>query len=396
MRARTPLLAVCGTRPEVIKIAPVVKSLRALGHRVILVITGQHPDLAPQMLAEAGLTPDVDLAVHQPGNSPAQLLAGILTHLSPIISAWRPMMILVQGDTVSALAGALAANYARVPVAHIEAGLRTNDRDEPFPEEMHRCVIAPLAALHFAPTRNAVLALEREGVDPATIHLTGNTAIDAVLATASRLDAEPEFADNIARHLPFRLNSDRPLLLATVHRRENIGARMSSIAAGIARLAGFCEMEAVLPLHPNPAVRELLRARLAGLEGVHLIPPVDHTMMVWLMRRAQLLLTDSGGLQEEAPALGLRTLVLRTATERPEGIAAGATALVGLTADAIVQAVRASLQKPKLTPVFPFGDGQAAPRIASILHQWLGFDTNRTHHQPDHASPAVNGKTLTP
>ncbi|MFA7439332.1 MAG: UDP-N-acetylglucosamine 2-epimerase (non-hydrolyzing), partial [Sphingomonadaceae bacterium] len=280
MRASTPLLAVCGTRPEVIKMAPVVKALRRRGHRVILVFTGQHPDLAPQMLAEAGLTPDVDLAVHQPGNSPAQLLAGILTHLPPVIAAWRPMMILVQGDTVSAMAGALAGNYARVPVAHIEAGLRTHDRDEPFPEEMHRCVIAPLATLHFAPTPRAAMALEREGIDPANIHMAGNTAIDAVLATADLLDADPEFAHSVEQRLPFALDSDRPLLLATVHRRENIGARLSSIAAGIARLAGFCEMEVVLPLHPNPAVHGLLRARLAGLDGVHLIPPVDHATMV--------------------------------------------------------------------------------------------------------------------
>jgi UDP-N-acetylglucosamine 2-epimerase (non-hydrolysing) len=371
MLGRTPVLVVCGTRPETIKLAPVIRALRERGRQVLFVVTGQHPDLAPSLLREAGLAPDMDLAVHQPGNSPAQLLAGMLNLLPPAMMAWRPALVLVQGDTVSAMAGALAASYARIPVGHVEAGLRTHMRDEPFPEEMHRSLIAPLAALHFTPTMQASRELEREGIDPANIHLTGNTAIDALLAAVRRLDADPGLAENIARRFPFLGRKSRPTLLATVHRRENIGLRLESIAAGLGRLAGFCEADIVLPLHPNPAVAGPLRARLGGLDGVHLIPPVDHLTMVWLMRQCQLLLTDSGGLQEEAPALGLRTLVLRTFTERPEAVAAGASELVPLTADGIVQATRAALARPPLEPVFPFGDGTAAIRIAEVIDRWL-------------------------
>lgn len=378
MLRRAPIMAICGTRPEAIKLAPVVIALRDRGHRVIIVSTGQHVDVASRLLHEAGLSVDVDLAVHQPGNSPAQLLAGILTHLPPVMAAYQPALALVQGDTVSALAGALAASYARVPVAHVEAGLRTHERDEPFPEEMHRCAITPLASLHFAPTCQAAAELEREGIDPASIHLSGNTGIDAVLGAAARLDADPLLGAAMAERFPFVEGCERPLLLATVHRRENIGVRLSSIAAGLARLAGFCEAEIIVPLHPNPAVAAQLRTRLGRLAGVHLMPAVDHLAMVWLMRRCHLLLTDSGGLQEEAPALGLRTLVLRTVTERPEAIAAGAAELVPLTADAIVAATRAALARPRMEPVFPFGNGTAAAQIARVIDRWMSPARART------------------
>jgi UDP-N-acetylglucosamine 2-epimerase (non-hydrolysing) len=373
MQGRSPLLAVCGTRPEVVKLAPVIRALSGRGHRVVLVMTGQHPDLAPMMLRELALQPDVDLGACAPGMAPPQQLASIMARLGPVISAWRPQLALVQGDTVSTLAGALGAAYARVPVAHIEAGLRTLDFDEPHPEELHRTLVTPIASLHFAPTRQAATALRREGVDAARIHVTGNSGIDALLATAERLDADQALAADLAFCHPYAAQPARPLLLVTVHRRENMGRRLQAIAAALARLAAFCEAEIVLPLHPNPTVQRVLRDKLEGLEGVHLIPAVDHVTMVWLMRRARALLTDSGGLQEEAPALGLRTLVLRKATERSEALAAGASELVELQADSIVSAVRRTLLRKPLRPVLPFGDGHASERIASIIHDWLGY-----------------------
>lgn len=373
MQGRSPLLAVCGTRPEVVKLAPVIGALRARGHRVILAMTGQHPDLAPLMLRELGLQPDIELAACAPGMAPPQQLASILARLGPVLAAWRPQLVMVQGDTVSTFAGALAAAYARVPIAHVEAGLRTHDFDEPHPEELHRALVAPMASLHFAPTRHAAAALRREGVDPARIHITGNSGIDALLATSERLETDPALAADLAFRHPYAANPGRPLLLVTVHRRENLGRRLQAIAAALARLAAFCEAEIVLPLHPNPAVQRVLRDKLEGLDGVHLIPAVDHVTMVWLMRRARVLLTDSGGLQEEAPVLGLRTLVLRQTTERAEALAAGAAELVELQADSIVSAVRRTLLRRPLRPVLPFGDGHASERIATIIHDWLGY-----------------------
>jgi len=378
MRGRSPILAVCGTRPEAIKLSPVVRSLRQRGHPVIVVATGQHPALATDMLREAGLEAEIDLGVHQAGASPAQLLAAILPAMQPVLAAYRPPLVMVQGDTVSALAAALAANYARIPVAHVEAGLRTQNRDEPFPEELHRCLITSLASLHFAPTRRAAAALAAEGVDAAAVHLCGNSGIDAVLATAARLADDVDLQGRMRERFRFVDEARRPLVLATVHRRENIGSRLNSIAAALARLAGFCEAEIVLPLHPNPAVAGKLKARLGGLGGVHLLPAIDHASMVWLMQHCRLLLTDSGGLQEEAPALGLRVLVLRETTERPEAVECGVAALVPLRADAIVAATRAALLQPLPAPCFPFGDGLAAPRIADAIGKWLGVPASTT------------------
>ena len=366
-----PLLAVCGTRPEVVKMAPVIAALRARGRRVLLVMTGQHPDLAPQMLRELGLCPDIDLGIGMVAGTPAQMLSALLVRLAPIFAAWRPRLALVQGDTISALAGALAAAYAQVPVAHVEAGLRTGDTAEPFPEEMHRQLIAQIAAIHLAPTEAAAAALRREGVAGHLVHVTGNSGIDALHARIRVLDADPSIEDAMAARFPFAVSPRHPLLLATVHRRENLGGRLGAIAAALARLAAFCEAEIVLPLHPNPAVQSTLRERLDGLDCVHMVSPLDHLEMIWMMRRAQLLLTDSGGLQEEAPALGLRTLVLRKATERPEALSAGASELVDLNADSIVSAVHRALSRPPLAPVHPFGDGRAGERIADILDDWL-------------------------
>lgn len=373
MYGKSPLLAVCGTRPEVVKLFPVIQALRAYNHHVLVVATGQHADLAPRMLSEFGLVADAQLSAGVAGLGPAQVLASILTRLPPLLSAWRPGLVLVQGDTVSTLAGALAASYAGLPVAHIEAGLRTGDQHEPHPEEMHRQMLAPLASLHFAPTARAASALRREGVPTGQIHITGNSGIDALFATRDRLATDAQLGASLAQRYPFAGEGDRPLLLATVHRRENIGPRLSAIASALAHLAAFDEMRIVVPVHPNPAVREPLQQRLAGLPNVQLLDPLDHAEMVWLMQRADLLLTDSGGLQEEAPSLGLRTLVLREATERPEAVEAGASELVPLQSEHIVAAVKRLLTAPRLEPVHPFGDGRTGERIAGLIDDWLGI-----------------------
>lgn len=372
MHGKSPLMAVCGTRPEVVKLFPVLGALRALNHRVLLVSTGQHADLAPRMLSEFGLVADVQLAPATAGVSPAQQLALMLSRLPPVVAAYRPALVLVQGDTASTLAGALAAGYARVPVAHVEAGLRTGEADEPHPEEMHRQLVAPLASLHFAPTARAAAALLREGVAPDRVHITGNSGIDALFATRARLAADAALNARLSARYSFAHGAGRPFVLATVHRRENIGPRLCAIASALAHLAAFDDVGVVVPLHPNPAVRVPLQERLQGLPNVHLLEPLDHAEMLWMMQRAALLLTDSGGLQEEAPSLGLRTLVLRTATERPEAIEAGAAELVPLQSDCIVAAVKRLLAAPPLEAVHPFGDGRAGERIAALVDEWLG------------------------
>jgi UDP-N-acetylglucosamine 2-epimerase (non-hydrolysing) len=369
MRPRPKVLLVAGTRPEALKLAPVVRALRVLKVPTTLVATGQHPSVAAEHWPAEGMAADVDLAIHRPGQTPAAVLAAILERLPPVLRAVRPAMLVVQGDTTSALGGALAAFYEGVPVAHVEAGLRTHDLGEPFPEEGQRAMIARIATLSFAPTALAAGRLRGEGIAAGSIFVTGNTAIDALVAAqaeARRRDAA------LALRFPFADAADPPLVVATVHRRENGGARLDAIASGLARVAGLGLATLAMPLHPNPESAGRLRARLAAVPNIHLLPPLEHVAMVWLLMKARLLLTDSGGLQEEAPALGLRTLVLRQATERSEAVAAGVATLVPLRAAAIARAVSAALAQPVPVPVFPFGDGRAGARIASAIADWLG------------------------
>lgn len=372
-----PLVVLGGTRPEIIKLAPVVKALRSGGHNVKLVLSGQHPALATTMLHEAGLEADRDLGIHLAGAGPDQLLAKMLDGLRQYLHQINPAMMIVQGDTLTTLAGAMSAAYARIPVVHIEAGLRTGDNGEPFPEEMHRTMITRIAELHLAPTEGAASRLRSEGVQPDTIHVTGNTGIDALRQTMEKLEQNPDYGASLAEAYPFIERARRPIIVATLHRRENIGSRLQSVAAALARLVGFFDAEVVLPLHPNPAVRMQLSAHLQGLKGCHMIEPVEHMAMVWMLQKAQLLLTDSGGLQEEAPTIGVRTLILRKTTERPEGIEAGAAQLVDLCADAIVEEARAALSKPRLQPCYPYGDGYAARRITAIIEDYLGMSDRR-------------------
>jgi UDP-N-acetylglucosamine 2-epimerase (non-hydrolysing) len=363
------VLFVLGTRPEAIKLAPLALHLggRPQQFRVRVCVTAQHRSLLDGVLARFGVVPDFDLNVMRPDQSLAGLTARILEGLDPILERVSPDIVLVQGDTTTTLAGALAAFYRHIPVGHVEAGLRTHDFDHPFPEELNRVLATRLTTLHFAPTDGAAAVLRREGVAEDGIFVTGNTGIDALLYARDRLEsgAWPGF-DAVA------LDSSKQLILMTAHRRESFGAPLRNICAAVRTLAGRGDVEIVYPMHPNPNVRRVVEPLLSGIPGVHLIEPLDYVPFVDLMRRADLLLTDSGGIQEEAPSLGKPVLVLRETTERPEAVDAGSARLVGSDPGTILAAATELLKSiPRGGPVTrranPFGDGGASPRIADAI-----------------------------
>ena len=313
------MLIVVDTRPEAIKLAPLIIALR---QRDVLPATGQHR-MFDGALADFGLVADIDLDLMQPGQRPEAVVAAALPALAKVIAATRPAAVIVQGDTASAFAGAQAGASAQVPVVHVEAGLRSGDTPEPFPEELHQCFIAQLAALHFAPTTTARAALRREGVAAAAIELVGNTGSDALRLTVARLVADPALQRLAAALLP-PLDPALPMLLVTAHRRENHGQRLLAVAAALQQLAASGSVQIVLPVHPHPAVREALVVPLTSVPHIHVTPPLSYLAFVLLLQRARVMLTDSGGIQGEAPALSCPVLVLRATTERREGIAAGA------------------------------------------------------------------------
>ena len=365
------LLLVFGTRPEAIKLFPVAQAL-ATDPRVVArtCVTAQHRGLLDQVLAVAGLTPDADLDLMQPDQSLDQLTARLLTGIGAVIDAERPAMVIVQGDTATAMAGALAAYYRKVPVAHVEAGLRSGNIYHPWPEEVNRRIVAPIAALHFAPTQTAADALRREAIDPATIHVTGNTVIDALRWTRDRVAADPSLAAALDPVLA-RLGGRR-LVLVTTHRRENFGGGMEAIARAIGRIAERDDVAVLFPVHPNPQVVAVMDALLGDRPNVARIAPLDYPQFVRALDAATLVLTDSGGVQEEAPALGKPVLVMRETTERPEGVVAGTARLVGTDEDRIVSEVFTLLDDKGAYAAMarahnPFGDGHAAARIAEIL-----------------------------
>jgi UDP-N-acetylglucosamine 2-epimerase (non-hydrolysing) len=365
-------LRVCiilGTRPEAIKLAPVIQAFQqAAGFATEVILTGQHREMVAQVMDLFGLVADVDLDIMQTRQSLTDITCRSLQGLETHFQAQRPDIVLVQGDTSTAFAAALAAFYQKIPVGHVEAGLRTDDLLNPFPEEANRRLISQIARLHFAPTETSVGHLQRSGV-VGEIHHTGNTVIDALLAIAAQTPACP---------IP-GLTWDRyRVLLATVHRRENWGAPLQEIAASFLTLLDkFPDTALLLPLHRNPTVREPLTARLGDHPRAFLTDPLDYSQLVGAMQRCTLLLTDSGGLQEEAPGLGKPVLVLRETTERPEAIAAGTAKLVGTETNAIVSTAAALLSDPQAyqamaQAVNPFGDGKAAERIVAIVGRYFG------------------------
>jgi UDP-N-acetylglucosamine 2-epimerase (non-hydrolysing) len=371
MPAPKRVLTVFGTRPEAIKLFPLVHALASdtrFAPRVC--VSGQHRGLLDQVLGIAGIAPDHDLGLMQADQPLDALTAALLTGIGRVIDDERPDRVVVQGDTATALAAALAAYYRKVPVAHVEAGLRSGDIHHPWPEEVNRKAVATIAALHCAPTETAAAALRAENVAPETIHVTGNTVIDALRWIAARIEERPELASDLAE-LERRF-AGRRLIGVTTHRRESFGAGMRSIAQAIRRLAARPDVAVVFPLHPNPNVRGVMSTELAGLDNVALIEPLDYPNFARLLDRAWLMLSDSGGVQEEAPAFGTPVLVLRETTERPEGIAAGTARLVGTDAERIVGEAERLLDDPVAHAAMArahnaFGDGQSAARIVELL-----------------------------
>ena len=353
--------------------APVILALRAQGENAWLVTTGQHRELFHETLAGFGLAANEDLAIMQSGQTPAAVVGALVPALATLCDRLLPAAVVVQGDTATAFAGAQAAVYARRPLLHVEAGLRSG-HFEPFPEEMHRRAIGQMADVHFAPTAAARAALLAEGIAPDAIHVTGNTGIDALHLMQARLAGNPALTAALAARFA-DINPARPLLLVTVHRRENHGRRLDDILAALAVLSRDAEI--VLPVHPHPAIAAPVQAALGGLPGVHLLPPLDYPAFVWLMQRATLALTDSGGVQEEAPALGLPVLVLRDVTERREGLHSGNARLVGTDRAAIIAAASGLLADDAAIgrmgeAALPYGAGDAAARIVDVMLSRFG------------------------
>ena len=367
------VLSVFGTRPEAIKMAPVVQQLgQTPGVLSRVCITAQHRQMLDQVLELFGLQPDYDLDLMKPDQPLNELTAAVFSGLEPVLRGFGPDWVLVQGDTTTVMAAGLSAYYHRVRVGHVEAGLRTGDKWQPFPEEINRKVLGAVADLHFAPTEWARGNLLREGVSEASIRVTGNPVIDAlrqVLRQPCDLEAGP---------LRGRLD-ERKLLLVTAHRRENFGAPMERIFGALLRIAREFEplVQLVYPVHMNPNVHEPAHQLLGGEANIHLIPPLDYLPMVHLMKRAYLVLTDSGGLQEEAPAVGTPVLVMREVTERPEALEAGTALLVGTDPERIYRETRRLLENPQAQAAMarannPYGDGHAAERIVAALLEASG------------------------
>ena len=358
--------------------APVVRALRAVcggGLEVTVCVTGQHREMLDSVLNLFGLVPDFDLQVMRPDQDVAEVTVGVLSGIRKVNAAARPDLVLVQGDTTTTFAASLAAFYDRVPVGHVEAGLRTHNVHAPWPEEMNRRLTGAIATLHFAPTEQARSNLLAEGVDTRCVYVTGNSVIDALLWISECLDSDPGLAADLARQFSF-LDSGRRLLLVTGHRRESFGAGFERICLALRDLAGRDDVQIVYPVHLNPNVQEPVRRILGGLSNVHLVEPLAYLPFVFLLKRAYLVITDSGGLQEEAPSLGKPVLVMRDRTERPEAVEAGTAKLVGTSRERIVaETLRVLTDEDEYRRMSrahnPYGDGHAGPRIAEICAQFL-------------------------
>lgn len=363
---------VFGTRPEAIKLAPVVKALRQTGtFEVRVCVTAQHRQMLDQVLALFAIAPDVDLDLMQPGQDLTDLTARVLVGMRGVLQDWRPDLLLVQGDTTTTLAASLAAHYEKIAVGHVEAGLRTGNLYAPWPEEMNRRLTTVLAALHFPPTPWARDNLLREGVAAEVVQVTGNTVIDALLEVVARLASDGALRTGLERQFGF-LNPVRRLVLVTGHRRESFGPGFEQICQALRALGEREDIEIVYPVHLNPNVQEPVRRILGACANVHLIEPLDYLPFVYLMSRAYLIVTDSGGIQEEAPSLGKPVLVMRDTTERPEAVEAGTAKLVGTDRGRIVaEATRlledAAAYRAMAQAHNPYGDGKAAERIAAFI-----------------------------
>lgn len=367
------VLTVFGTRPEAIKLAPVIMELKSRPDvETVTCVTGQHREMLDQVLGVFHLTPDHDLNIMKPGQDLVHVTQAVLHGVSQVLRSERPDWIVVQGDTTTAFAAALAGFYEGVRVAHVEAGLRTHNPKSPWPEETNRRLVAQLCDLHFAPTERSASNLLLEGIDPNTILITGNTVIDALQWTAARPEGALILNRIIEKHLHYGISFTRHIILVTLHRRENIGEKLRSICTGLKSIATRGDVDIVFPVHLNPRVRATVQEILGNVPSVHLLPPLDYLPFVALLRQCRFVVTDSGGIQEEAPGLGKPVLVARDTTERPEAIESGTAVLCGTDGRSISEHCQAMIDDLDLygrmsTATNPFGDGHASERIVDAL-----------------------------
>lgn len=373
MATKKRVLIVFGTRPEAIKMAPVVNALKAASEHfeVTVCVTAQHREMLDQVLNLFAISPDFDLDLMRSRQTLHQLTARAISGVSDVIEQCKPHLVLVHGDTTTTMATAIAAFYANVPIGHVEAGLRTGDMHAPWPEEFNRRVASLVTLWHFAPTNVAAQNLLKEGYAPETVFVTGNTVIDALFDSTKRIASSIELSGQLESHFRF-LDKRKKLLLVTGHRRENWGEPFMRICEALSELGRRDDVQIVYPVHLNPAIHEPAHQRLGGLPNVHLIEPQDYLPFVYLMQRSHLVITDSGGIQEEAPSLGKPVLVVREVTERPEALAAGTVKLVGTDVRKIVYSASQLLEdnvayRAMAEASNPFGDGTAALRIAEVL-----------------------------
>lgn len=377
MKQKTHVMTIFGTRPEAVKMAPVVKELQHTAEiKTTVCVTAQHREMLDQVLSVFEITPEIDLDLMTPNQTLAELTSRIFSDLDPVLKETKPDWLLVQGDTTTVMSAALLGFYNHIKVGHVEAGLRTHDKRQPFPEEINRRLAGVIADLHFAPTEDNRATLLREGIPDEIIRVTGNPVIDA-LKIISQLPAPQETQDLLAK--AGIVQGDRRLVLVTAHRRENFGQPIRDICMALKRLADHYsdEVTLVYPIHLNPNIQKPVYEMLADVGNIILLPPLDYLPLVQLMKNATLILTDSGGIQEEAPTFGIPTLVLRESTERQEGVAAGTLKLVGTDPDRIFNEAQTLLDDPRAYAamsgaVNPYGDGHAAERIVAALLEMEG------------------------
>lgn len=375
------VLLVFGTRPEAIKMAPVYEVLKATpGLDVRVAVTAQHREMLDQVLRLFGIEPDYDLNVMKPGQGLTEITAAVLAGLKPVLEEYAPDLLLVHGDTTTTLSASLAAYYQQIPVGHVEAGLRTGNIYSPWPEEINRKVTGSIARLHFAPTEKAASNLKSEGVEKDQISITGNTVIDALLEVVERLEKDQK--QSAAFDSEFGIDPTKRLILVTGHRRESFGGGFERICSALATIAKREDVQIIYPVHLNPNVKGPVEISLGELERVKLIAPQDYLPFVHLMRRADIILTDSGGVQEEAPSLGKPVLVMRDTTERPEAVDARTVKLVGTDADLIVQETSTLLDDQAAYYAMsrahnPYGDGLASQRIRDAVLSFLTINQDQ-------------------
>jgi len=368
------ILTVFGTRPEAIKMAPLVKALEKESWDSRVCVTAQHREMLDQVLDLFEITPEYDLNIMKPGQDLYDVTTGILNNIKTVLRDFKPDIVLVHGDTTTTFATTLGAFYEQIPVGHVEAGLRTGNLYSPWPEEANRKLTGALAAMHFAPTELSQQNLIREGIKPESVQITGNTVIDALQWVVAKLEQSESESAKLAKHFPF-LDSERRMILVTGHRRESFGSGFENICKALKMVAlKYPDCQIVYPVHLNPNVREPVNRLLTGTENIYLIEPLDYLPFVYLMNQAYLILTDSGGIQEEAPSLGKPVLVMRNTTERPEAVKAGTVKLVGTDIETIVAEIDDLMQnstsyQAMSKAINPYGDGLACQRIVDALNK---------------------------